>query len=76
MNELWSNLYIGLQVKYTSFLSDFNDNWIFWTVFRKIIKYQIVMNIRQVGPELFHVDGQTDRHDKANSRFSPLFQRD
>ena len=28
------------------------------------------MKIRPVGVELFHVDGQTDRHDEANSRFS------
>ena len=32
------------------------------------------MTIRRVGAELFHpdrrVDGRTDRHDEANSRFS------
>jgi hypothetical protein len=28
------------------------------------------MNIRPVGPELFHADGRTDRHDEANSGFS------
>ena len=28
------------------------------------------MNILQVGAELFHVDGQTDIHNEANSRFS------
>jgi len=27
------------------------------------------MKIRAVESELFHTDGQTDRHDKANSRF-------
>jgi len=26
------------------------------------------MKIRSVGAELFHADGQTDRHDEANSR--------
>jgi hypothetical protein len=26
------------------------------------------MKMRKVGAELFHADGQTDRHDKANSR--------
>ena len=25
-----------------------------------------------VGAELFHADGQTDRHDEANSRFSQI----
>jgi hypothetical protein len=28
------------------------------------------MKIRAVGAELFHADGQTERHDEANSRFS------
>ena len=28
------------------------------------------MKISPVGAELFHADGQTDRHDEANSRFS------
>jgi hypothetical protein len=27
------------------------------------------MKVRLVGAELFHDDGQTDRHDEANSRF-------
>jgi len=27
------------------------------------------MKIRPVGAELFHADGQTDRHEEANSRF-------
>ena len=30
------------------------------------------MKILRVGAELFHADGQTDRRDEANSRFSPL----
>jgi len=33
------------------------------------------MKIRQVGVELFYADGQTDRHDKANSRFRNLCTR-
>jgi hypothetical protein len=28
------------------------------------------VKIRSVGAELFHADGQTDRHDEVNSRFS------
>ena len=43
--------------------------YIFSTVFRKIIEYQIFRKIRPVGAELFHEDGQTDRHDEANSGF-------
>jgi len=37
------------------------------------------MKIRPVGAELFHAgvrgDGQTDRHDEANRRFSQCCQR-
>ena len=37
------------------------------------------MEIHQVGTELFHAgeqtDGQTDRHDEANSRFSQFRER-
>ena len=31
------------------------------------------MKVRQVGTELLHADGRTDRHDKANSLFSQFF---
>jgi len=30
----------------------------------------ILIKIRPLGTELFQADGQTDRHDEANSRFS------
>jgi len=33
------------------------------------------MKIRPVGAELFNADGQTGRHDKANSRFSQFCER-
>jgi len=33
------------------------------------------MKIRLVGDELFHADGQTDRHDEANSRFSQFCEQ-
>jgi hypothetical protein len=33
------------------------------------------MKIRLVGAELFHEDGQTDKHDEANSRFSQFCER-
>jgi len=32
------------------------------------------MKIRLVGGELFHADRRTDRHDKANSRFTPIYE--
>jgi len=34
-----------------------------------------VVQIRPVGAELFHADGQTDRRDEANSRFSQPCER-
>ena len=33
------------------------------------------MQIRPVGDVLFHTDGQADRHDEADSRFSQLCER-
>jgi len=33
------------------------------------------MKIRPMGAELFHADGQIDRHDEANGRFSQFYER-
>ena len=41
MSEIWSKLYIGLNVKYPLFLSDFNETWNFSNDFLKIFKYEI-----------------------------------
>jgi hypothetical protein len=38
-------MYIGPNVKYPLFLSDYNDTWIFSTHLRKIFKYQIHENM-------------------------------
>jgi hypothetical protein len=44
------------------------------TDFPKILKYKNSIELRPVGTEFIHADGQpprrTERHDKANSRFS------
>jgi hypothetical protein len=34
------------------------------------------MKIHPLGAELFYIGGQTDRHDKANIRFSQYRERD
>ena len=54
-----SKNYIGL-VKYSLFLSYFNQIWMFSTDFSK--NYQILnfMKICRVGAELSHVDGRTE----------------
>ena len=68
------------RVKYPLFLSDFSKTWISSTDFRKKLKkITISIKIHPVGDELFHEDtqteGQTDRHDEANSRFSQFCER-
>jgi hypothetical protein len=60
--------YIDLHVNWPLFLSDFNENWIFSTAFRKILKYQIsCKSVRWKPSYSMRIDGQTDRHDEANS---------
>jgi hypothetical protein len=72
--------YIGLHVKCPLLLSDFNYTSVFTTDFRKIYNCQISLGkIPPVEAEFFQedgpADGQTDRHDEANSRFSQLCER-
>jgi len=58
---MWSELYIGLRVKYQLFLSYFNNNLIFSSDFRKNTQISNFVNICPVRAELFHADGHTDR---------------
>jgi len=60
---IWLKMHIPFHVV-------FNRNWIFSTVFLKILNHQSSLNLSgggQVAP-----CGRTDRHDEANSRFWQL----
>ena len=59
------NMYIGLHVKYPSFLTILIN---FLGTFSE--NTQNFMKICPVGGELPHADGQTDRRDEADSHFS------
>ena len=51
--EIWSNMYIGLHVKYLLSLSDFNESWILSTAFQKT-EISNWIKIRPVAAQLFH----------------------
>jgi hypothetical protein len=55
-------------------LTSFDGSLISLAYFRKILPISNFMEIRPVGAELFHADGQTDGHDAANSLFSQFCQ--
>ena len=56
----------------------FEGNWNFLERFSKKKKNTQISNfmkIHPLGAELFNEDGQTDRRDEANSRFSQFYER-
>ena len=66
------NMYVGLHVKWPSFLFECNESWIFSTYFRKIIKYRI--SWKSVPCES-SCSMRTDGHDDANRRFSQFCEK-
>ena len=76
--EMIKTTYTGLQGNFPLFLSNFNENWIFLTDFRKILKYQISWKSAKSEPKHAdgrRMDGQTDRHDEANNSSSQFRER-
>ena len=63
---------VGPHVKYSLFLSDFNETCIFSADFGKMLKYQIYIKSVQREPSCFM---RTDRHDEENNRFSQFCER-
>jgi hypothetical protein len=54
-------IYIGLHVRCQLFFSYFNETWIFWTEFQKILKHQISLRSVQGEPSCFmRTDGLAD----------------
>jgi len=69
-----NKMYVGLQVQCRYYCAILMEPEFSRQVFEKCsnIKFH---EIRPVGVELFHADGQTDRHGEANSGFSQCCER-
>ena len=66
---------IIIRVKYPLFLSDLNETLIFWTDFRKIIKFQENPPSGSRIVPRGRTDVRTDGRDECNSRFSQFCER-
>ena len=79
LSEILSHMYIGIHVKFPLFLSDFKENWIFLTNFRKTLKYKTLW--KSVQWELsccMRTDGPTNGHTgmmNYESLFAILWKR-
>ena len=62
--EIWSYMYVGLNVKYPLFLPGFNETWILSTNLEKY-SYQILWKSVQWEVSWFHVDRQADMKQDA-----------
>jgi hypothetical protein len=70
------NVHTLVYIKYPLLLSDLNENWILSTDFLKIIKLNISRKSFQWESCCStRTDGQTDRHDHDNWRFSKYCER-
>jgi len=75
LGETRLQMYIGLHIKYPLPLSDFNGPQIYWTDFRKRLKYQISWKSVQWEPSCsMWTDGRADRQDEDSGRFSKFCQ--
>jgi len=66
---------IGLHVKHSLLLRDFNETLIFFNRFSKNAQISNSIKTGSVGAELFYADGWTDRYNGAESLFSKFYQR-
>jgi hypothetical protein len=70
-----SYMYNGFHGKYSLFSSEFNKNWTFATGFQNNYKYHILWkSIHWEVSFSTRMDGQTNRHDEANSYFPKLYE--
>jgi len=60
---------IGLYIKHSLLLSDFNKNLNFLDRFSKNTQVSDFMKIRSVGAELYDADRRTDKHDEVTVAF-------